>query len=87
MVYLAGSKALMLVDDSQVLFHPLWVEVFGGTGLQLKSILLEILKPATKKHSVCRVNCLDAVLRKHSNFDLYIVGPDNRDTLGYYKGP
>ena len=64
MVYLAGSKALMLVDDSQVLFHPLWVEVFGGTGLQLKSILLEILKPDPKKHSVCCINCLNAVLIK-----------------------
>ena len=71
-VYLADRKPLLLENDSQILFHPLRVEVFGGTGLQLEGKLLEILKPATKKHSVCRVNCLDAVLRKPSNFDLYI---------------
>ena len=64
MVYLADSKALVLLDDSQVVFHPLWIEVFGSTGLQLKSILLKILKPDPKKHSVCCINCLNTVLIK-----------------------
>ena len=81
MHYLGDSKSLLLEDDPQILFHPLRVEVLGGTGLQLEGKLLEILKPATKKNIVGRVNCLDAVLRKPSNFDLYIVGPDNRDTV------
>ena len=64
MLYLADSKSLLLVDDSQVVFHPLRVEVFGSTGLQLKGILLEILKPALEKNIVRCINCLNTVLRK-----------------------
>ena len=64
MLYLTDSKSLLLVDDSQVVFHPLRVEVFGSTGLQLKGILLEILKPALEKNIVRCINCLSTVLRK-----------------------
>ena len=61
--YLGDSKSLLLVDDTQVLFHPLRVEVFVSAGLQLEGILLEILKPDPEKHFVRRINCLDTVLR------------------------
>ena len=61
--YLADSKPLVFVDDPQVLFHPLRVEVFGSTGLQLKGVLLEILKTDPEKDSVRCINCLNAVLR------------------------
>ena len=63
MVYLTDIKPLLLEDDSQILFHPLRVEVFGGTGLQLKGVLLKILKPDPKKYIVRCINCLDTVLR------------------------
>ena len=66
MLYLTDSKSLLLVDDSQVLFHPLRVEVFGSTGLQLKGILLEILKPTLKKHIVRCINRLNTVLKKNA---------------------
>ena len=61
--YLAAGKPLLLVDDSQVLFHPVRVEVLCSAGLQLKGVLLEILKPDSEKHFVRRINCLDPVLR------------------------
>ena len=63
MGYLGDSKPLVLEDDPQILFHPLRVEVLGGTGLQLEGILLEILKPDPEKHFVRRINCLDPILR------------------------
>ena len=61
--YLSDSNPLLLKDDSEVLFHPLRVEVFGGTGLQLEGELLEVRKPDPEEHSVRCINCLDAVLR------------------------
>ena len=49
---LGDSKPLLLVDDSQVLFHPVRVEVFLSAGLQLEGVLLEIFKPDPEKHIV-----------------------------------
>ena len=50
---LSDSKPLLLVNDPQVLFNPLGVEIFVSAGLQLEGVLLEILKPNTEKHIVC----------------------------------
>ena len=62
--YLGDSKSLLLVDDPQVLFHPLWIQVLDRNGLHFKRIGLEILKIAPKEDRVCRVNFLDAILRE-----------------------
>ena len=69
--YLSDSNPLLLKDDSEVLFHPLRVEVFCSTGLQLKGELLEIFEPSSEKHSVGCIHCLDPVLTKRSKFDLF----------------
>ena len=61
--YLGDSKSLLLVDDSQVFFNLLGVEVLSSASLQLKGVLLEILKPDTEKHFVRCINCLYTVLR------------------------
>ena len=61
--YLAGGKSLLLVNDLQVLFHPLRVQVLGSTRLQLKGVLLKILKTNLYKDGVRCIDGLDTILR------------------------
>ena len=62
--YLTDSKALLLVNNSQIFFDSHWIQVLGGNSLQFKRILLEILKTIAEKDRVCRINLLDAILIK-----------------------
>ena len=59
---LGDGQPLVLEDNCQVLLDPLRVEVLGSTCLQLKGVLLEVLKPDSKEHCVCCVDRLNAVL-------------------------
>ena len=63
MFYLADGKSLLLINDLQVLFHPLRVQVLGSTGLQLKGVLLKILKTNLYKDGVRCIDSLNTILK------------------------
>ena len=72
--YLTDSKALLLVNDSQIFFDSHWIQVLSGHSLQLKGILLEILKTIAEKDRVCRVNLLNAILIKNEIKSICTIG-------------
>ena len=72
--YLTDSKALLLVNDSQIFFDSHWIQVLGGHSLQLKGILLEILETIAEKDRISRINLLDAILTRNAIKSICTIG-------------
>ena len=60
--HLTDNNPLLLVEDLQVFFHLLGIQVLDCNGLHLKRVGLEILKIASKENRVCRINFLNTIL-------------------------